>query len=361
MQHQEEEEVAAYMAQRKARKMNKPTKFRTYVAASFNSPAGMQDFDFSVSNNTTNSNHTGAAAVVGAMNPSSAAANEPSILAPNTLVQGEWIDEDFAALQQNHPRINLGIQVSELESLTEQEDRRSLDIKVQQEDAKKAFHSSRNNVLEQGTGPAVASAWGKVDKDVVRLAKEEDQKRREANRPVHLGQDFIASASHVGSKPGYDFTMGSQGLGYYWNPQPEEKAPTFAVVQDEPKRNAWAARSESSSYLRGGPRLGDAPAPAAAAAAPVSTGYLRGPRLGETAAQEQPVAAAPKPGVWRPSSVNRDSAGPPPSSSGGPPRASPFGAARPAFASAPPQVGDDGRDSMGLKRSSNAWKPRGRD
>lgn len=335
-------DVAAYMAHRKSRKAGKPVKFRTFVAASLNSPAGMSDFDFSSTAVATTSSSPVPPAS-GVANPSSFAASEPLILAPNTLVQGEWVDD--LEQMRNHARLNLGVQVAELDSLTEQEDRRSMDIKVQQEDTKKAFHSTRNHAVEAaGAGGQTASAWGKVDKEAVRIAREEEEKRKEATRPVHLGQDFIPAQTHAGSKPGYDFMTGSQGLGYYWNPQPEEKPFSFAVQQDEPKKRAWGNADAPPTIGGGG-------------------GYLRqgGPKIGDT--------EAPKPGVWRPANRGepvslRDT--PPAFASSGPPRVSAGAAftsklAAAAPPAAAPALGEDGRDNLGLKRSTNAWKPKQRD
>ncbi|KAH9257264.1 hypothetical protein BASA81_004421 [Batrachochytrium salamandrivorans] len=332
-------DVAAYMAHRKSRKAGKPVKFRTFVAASLNSPAGMSDFDFSSTAVMTTSSSP-VPPPSGVANPSSFAASEPSILAPNTLVQGEWVD-DLEQLH-NHARLNLGVQVAELDSLTEQEDRRSMDIKVQQEDTKKAFHSTRNHAVEAaGAGGQTASAWGKVDKEAVRIAKEEEEKRREATRPVHLGQDFIPAQTHAGSKPGYDFMTGALGLGYYWNPQPEEKPFSFAVQQDEPKKRAWGnADALPTTTTTAG------------------TGYLRqgGPKIGDT--------EAPKPAVWRPSNRSEPVTAPtrdtPVAVASGPPRVSAGAAFASRLAATPaastPAVGEDGRDSLGLKRSSNAMQ-----
>jgi hypothetical protein len=119
-------------------------------------------------------------------------------------VAGEWIDDESPFVSQ--PRLMTGgVQVADLESL-DLTDRRSLDVKMQQEDTRKQFHNTRQTSVE-GSGaenagvrsapinnglrraapqndfptlapaaaaPApVASVWGKVDRNVIKEEKKE--------------------------------------------------------------------------------------------------------------------------------------------------------------------------------------------
>ena len=102
-------------------------------------------------------------------------------------------------------------------------------------------------------------AWGRVSEDA--LASKREFERREAEAleaqrlqrekekeqaakdaaPLYLGADFISSDTFDGLKPGYAFTAGKQGQGYYWHETKEEdgeegedeRAPMTAEEQAE--------------------------------------------------------------------------------------------------------------------------------
>lgn len=150
------DEVADYLAARKAKRANQKGKFKTFSATAvfIATDAGTEEEGelreppsppSQLASNSSNVSN-------GAPTPTSA-----------TLVAGEWIDDEVD--NGNQPRLtNYG--VSDLETSNgETEDRRTIEMKVEQEDARKQFHSSR---AAAPSDPGLAnSAWAKVDQDAV--------------------------------------------------------------------------------------------------------------------------------------------------------------------------------------------------
>jgi len=239
------------------------------------------------------------------------------VVAASTLAAGEWTEDARGSRAQTgdddgaRQRLTAGAVVSDLEA-AEQKDSRTQDIKNSQDEARKQFHIARqqakdaqdkqqqpsaaapaaaveasrvwrprvvaNNRSGAGFGvsvlreldneqvfpslggnrrsaaPAVVGgAWNVVDQDMVRQAA--DEKKAAAAKY----SDFVASEKFAGSRPGFEFRAGPQGVGYYGHAADTSKDAAAPAAPPAAPATAAAAPAWGAAAAA---RAAAAPAPA---------------------------------------------------------------------------------------------------
>jgi hypothetical protein len=234
-------DVLYYINHRKEKRNGEnERRFTTFTASTF-TEGGNEGKDFSIPTGES-----------GALNASSFTPVVSNVVVPpvirGNLVQGEWIDESAQKSLQVSQLIaaTSNIKLSDLETLKDSDfDKRSLDVKIQLEDTKKAFHTTR--IGSEVPNVVSSTVWGKVDREVTKLTPEEEEKKRQ-----------LVAEHHKSSAPPPKIAWGAQqpSSSFETSPGPNSYLKNVGSNTSEQGRVPLALKRGT-----GGPRLSDAPPP----------------------------------------------------------------------------------------------------